>query len=290
MSKRILILGGDGMLGHQLLESFNHQFQVMVTLRKDADTYNSYNYFNSMNSLYGIEATSFDVLKEVFSHAKPEIVINCIGIVKQRLEANDAVESIKINALLPHQLSLLCAEYSARLIQISTDCVFSGNKGNYTESDIPDAKDLYGRSKLLGEVSSSHAITLRTSIIGLELSRKQGLIEWFLSQHGKIKGYAHAIYSGFTTIELASIIEVLITKYTDLTGVWHVSSDPISKYQLLCTLTKKLKRQDVEIIVDEEFRCDRSFDGSKFNAATIYTPPSWDKMLDKLAEQINNRK
>ena len=183
----------------------------------------------------------------------------------------------------------MCCQYNSRFIQISTDCVFNGEKGNYKEIDRPDADDLYGRTKLLGEVSSKNSITIRTSIIGLELSRNLGLVEWFLSQKGLISGYANAIYSGFTTIELASIIEMLITQFTDLSGIWHVSSDSISKFDLLSKLSTKLARDDIEIKLDKKFRCDRSLDGSKFLKTTGYSPPSWDDMLDKLVAQIQQR-
>ena len=289
MSARLLILGGDGMLGHQLLQHFDNKYVIKVTLRKKFDYYKIYNLFNSENSLFEVEASNIENLSNVFSDFKPDFVINCIGIVKQRKEASDAIESITINALLPHQLTLLCDKYAARLIQISTDCVFTGKNGNYAESDVPDALDLYGRTKLLGEIDSPQAITLRTSIIGLELYRKQGLIEWFLSQTGNINGYARAIFSGFTTAELASIIERIFTQHRELSGIWHVSSNPISKYELLCNLSKKLNRQDIKIIKDEKFVCDRSLDGSRFMKLTGYTPPSWDEMLDVLAQQIKNR-
>ena len=289
MSARLLILGGDGMLGHQLLQHFDNKYVVKVTLRKKFDDYKIYNLFNRENSIFEVEASNIGNLSKVFSDFEPDFVVNCIGVVKQRKEASDAIESININALLPHQLTLLCEKYAARLIQISTDCVFTGKKGNYAETDVPDALDLYGRTKLLGEIDSRHAITLRTSIIGLELLRKQGLIEWFLSQAGTINGYARAIYSGFTTAELASIIERIFTQHRELSGIWHVSSNPISKYELLCNLSKKLNRQDIKIIKDEKFECDRSLDGSRFVKLTGYTPPSWDKMLDALAMQIKNR-
>ena len=289
MSARLLILGGDGMLGHQLLQHFDNKYVIKVTLRKKFDYYKIYNLFNSENSIFEVEASNIENLSNVFSDFKPDFVINCIGIVKQRKEASDAIESITINALLPHQLTLLCYKYAARLIQISTDCVFTGKNGNYAESDVPDALDLYGRTKLLGEIDSPQAITLRTSIIGLELYRKQGLIEWFLSQTGNINGYARAIYSGFTTAELASIIERIFTQHRELSGIWHVSSNPISKYELLRNLSEKLNREDINIIEDEKFVCDRSLDGSRFIKATGYVPPSWDEMLDALAIQIKNR-
>ena len=285
----ILILGGDGMLGHQLVKSFEKKFYVFTTLRREESNYKKFNMFNTQNTYFSVEATNNEQLQEIFEKAKPDAVINCIGLVKQRKEAEDSIECIKINSLLPHKIHQLCCKQNSRLIQISTDCVFYGDKGNYLETDRPDAIDLYGRSKLLGEVSGKHAITLRTSIIGQELSRNQGLVEWFLSQKGVISGYANAIYSGFTTIELASIIEMLITRFTELSGIWHVSSDSISKFDLLSKLSTKLARDDIEINLDKKFRCDRSLDGSKFVKATGYSPPPWDVMLDKLAAQIQQR-
>ena len=288
MSKRILIFGGDGMLGHQLLKSFQSNYHVTTTLRNSINSYKSFELFNHENSIFDIDVRNFKDINEVFVNVKPEVVINCVGIVKQRSESKDAIESIKINSLFPHQLELLCGQYDARLIQISTDCVFSGKKGGYLEEDIPDAEDIYGRTKLLGEVFSENAITLRTSIIGLELSRKQGLVEWFLAQRGTVKGYSKAIFSGFTTIELASIIDTIIIKHPGLTGLWHVSSNPINKYQLLNDLAVKLDRNDIEIIEDKEFICDRSLNGSRFNSSTGYSPRSWDNMLDELAKQILN--
>ncbi len=287
---RILIFGGDGMLGHQLLKSYSHRHQVWVTLHGDPSVYHSYELFDSKNAKFEVDVFALSKIENILDELKPQVVVNCIGVVKQRKESKDAISSIKVNALWPHQLSYLCEKRNFRLIQISTDCVFSGEKGNCSESDIPDARDLYGRTKLLGEVVSKNAITLRTSIIGLELSRYQGLIEWFLSQHGKIQGYANAIYSGFTTIELASIIEELIVKHKELTGIWHVSSQPISKYDLLCSLSKKLNRVDVEIEREENLKCDRSLDGSKFSTKIGYKSPSWDVMLDGLVSQIISRR
>ncbi len=278
------------MLGHQLLDYFSARYDVWATLRNDPSNYLAFAKFNEKNTLYDVEVSSIDVLENIIAGIEPDVVINCVGIVKQRKEAECAVESIKINSLLPHQLSVICEKHNARLIQVSTDCVFTGVKGNYVETDIPDATDIYGRSKLLGEVTTGNSITLRTSIIGLELARKQGLIEWFLAQHGKIHGYSNAIFTGFTTLELASIIDILIAKHSNLSGLWHVSSNSISKYQLLCDLALKLDRKDIDILEDKKFQCDRSLNGSKFNIATGYMPPSWDEMLDKLAAQIKNQK
>ena len=286
---KILILGGDGMLGHQLLKSWQNTHDVRVTLRQNQSDYSKYNLFNTGNSSYNIDVRQFDDVQKVVEEFKPDAVINAVGIIKQRTEAQDAIMSLEINALLPHRLSFLCQRLKSRLVHLSTDCVFSGLKGNYLESDLEDGSDLYGRSKLLGEVTDSHAVTLRTSIIGLELSRKESLVEWFLKQKGSIKGFTKAIYSGFTTQEMARIIELILAKHPTLSGLWHVASKPITKYDLLNKLEKFLARKDVKIEPSDALVCDRSLNASLFLEATGYRPPSWDEMLKELAQQIQER-
>jgi dTDP-4-dehydrorhamnose reductase len=167
------------------------------------------------------------------------------------------------------------------MIHISTDCVFSGKKGQYIESDQSDAEDLYGRTKFLGEVTYPHTITLRTSIIGRELKTRFGLIEWFLAQKGTIRGYKKAIYTGFTTDELSRIILNYVIPNTDLNGLYHVSSEPISKYDLLM-LAKESFGKEVRILPDENFVSDRSLDSTRFREITGYRPPAWPIMIDEL--------
>jgi len=278
------------MLGHQLLKQYRGRHDVRVTLRRPLDEYATYGLFDSDNAFPNVDAVNFDHVENTVRGFQPEAVINAIGIVKQRSEAQDAILSLEINSLLPHRLSLLCADIGARLIHISTDCVFSGNKGMYTEDDLEDATDLYGRSKLLGELSAPHAVTLRTSIIGLELSRRKSLIEWFLAQRGSIKGFTRAIYSGFTTKEMARIIELVLLEKPSLSGLWHVASSAINKYDLLSLLSDKLGREDVSIVADSSFACDRSLDGTRFERETGYAPPSWDTMLDELAAEAQEQK
>ncbi|HKI60330.1 MAG TPA: SDR family oxidoreductase [Mariprofundaceae bacterium] len=288
---RILILGGDGMLGHQLMKSYTGRHDVRVTLRQSVEAYTGFGLFNTENSYGDTDILDFDRVAGIAHDFRPEAIINAVGIVKQRAESHDAIPSIEINSLLPHRLSLLCSEVDARLIHISTDCVFSGSRGMYSESDVEDATDLYGRSKLLGEVADdAHAVTLRTSIIGLELSRKQSLVEWFLAQSGSIKGFSRAIYSGFTTQEMARIIEFVLLEKPDLTGLWHVASNPVNKYDLLKMFSERLGRSDITIVADDSFVCDRSLDGSRFEKETGYCPPMWDVMLDELAGQVEERK
>lgn len=283
---RILILGGDGMLGHQLLKSWQSTHDVHVTLRKNLAAYEAFGLFHKSNSSPEIDVRDLAGIAAVMKAFQPEAVVNAVGIVKQRAESHDAIPSLEVNSLLPHRLSVLCGERGARLIHVSTDCVFSGSKGKYTEDDPADAYDLYGRSKLLGEVTDPHTITLRTSIIGSELFRKSGLIEWFLKQQGTIKGFDKAIYSGFTTLEMARIMEKILLVHPKLSGLWHVASQPISKYELLQMVSAKLGRTNIEIERDTTFVCDRSLNGSRFNQATGYEPPSWETMLDELARQI----
>jgi dTDP-4-dehydrorhamnose reductase len=279
---RILILGGDGMLGHQLLRHFGTRHVARATLRGPLERYAGYGLFHAGNAVDGVDVQDFGTVRRVFTGFRPDAVINATGIVKQRAEAAEAIPSIEINALFPHRLAALCAEAGTRLVHMSTDCVFSGKQGGYREDDPPDATDIYGRSKLLGEVSASPAITLRTSIIGSELSRKTGLLEWFLAQQGTIRGYRRAIFSGFTTTEMARIIEMLLTRYPGAHGLYHVSSAAISKYELL-TLIRDRLGLSTRIEPEDDFHCDRSLDSTRFRAAFAYEPPSWPAMIDELA-------
>jgi dTDP-4-dehydrorhamnose reductase len=213
---------------------------------------------------------------------QPDVVINCIGVVKQQGAAKDPVTCLNINSLFPHRLGRLCQATRSRLIHVSTDCVFSGRKGNYTEQDFPDADDLYGRSKLLGEVQGPSCLTLRTSIIGRELQTQQGLIEWFLSNTGKtVSGYRRAIFSGLTTQALSELIAQVMTKFPEMEGLWHVAAEPINKFDLL-TLVRDTFQANIEIMPDERFHCDRSLCDARFRQATGWTPRSWPEMIHAL--------
>lgn len=284
---KILILGGDGMLGHQLLRQLSAGHDVRVTLRRDLADYASYGLFNTSNSFDGIDVRSTESLLATFSAFKPDAVINAVGIVKQRSSAKEAIPSLEINALLPHRLAQLCKAVGARLIQISTDCVFSGRAGNYSESSEPDAEDLYGRTKLLGEVDEAGCMTLRTSIIGRELARKTGLLEWFLAQRGTIRGFTNAIYSGLTTLELSRVIRNILEHSSEAHGLYHVSTAPISKHDLLTMIKEHLALQ-IEIVPDGSFHCDRSLNSAKFRTEFAYTPPSWPALVAELAADLRS--
>jgi dTDP-4-dehydrorhamnose reductase len=282
---RILILGGAGMLGHQLWRRLYKDHEVWVSLRKPLSHYSGHGLFEPVRTLSGVDVTNADALLGAFRTARPEAVVNCVGIIKQLKEATIPLLSLAVNSVLPHQLAQMCSAAGARLIHISTDCVFSGRKGNYMEDDVSDAEDLYGRTKFLGEVHEPRCLTLRTSIIGRELETNSGLIEWFLSQTGKkIKGFRRAIYTGFTTHELARVIEGVLVKHAAIGGLWHVSSDPINKYDLL-TIAKSAFAWVGDIVPDDTFACDRSLNSSKFREEINYQPPSWKAMLEELATQ-----
>ena len=282
---RLLILGGSGMLGHQLWRGLHAQHDTWVTLRRPVADFAVHNLFDEAKAIQLDDITDDIALERALGQAKPEAVINCVGLIKQRDEASDEALTLRVNAEFPHRLAKRCGEAGARLIHFSTDCIFAGTKGNYTESDPSDAADLYGQSKHQGEVADAHSVTLRTSVIGHELATNLALLDWFLSQRGQaISGFTKAIYSGFTTLEMARIVDRILTQHTDLSGVWHVASEPISKFGLLELCREKLGWEGV-IEPNDEFVCDRSLNADRFNQATGYTPPSWEAMISELAQQ-----
>lgn len=285
---RVLILGGDGMLGHRLLRDLSVRHDTRVTLRRELQAYQVFGLFHEANALPGIDVRSDERLLEALAWFRPDAIVNAVGIVKQRDEAKDAMQSLEINALLPHRLALFARAVGARLIHLSTDCVFSGRSGSYAETSVSDAEDLYGRSKFLGEVGGAGCLTIRTSIIGPELARKTGLLEWFLAQTGTIRGYRRAIYTGFTTAEMSRIIGMLLERFPQASGLYHVSSDPINKYELLCMINDRLGRA-VEIVPDDDFECDRSLDSRKFRTEFAYSPPSWRDMVAELVAELGGK-
>jgi len=288
MKKKVLILGGTGMLGHMLF--------TQLSLQKNLDVYATARTPRGLSQWFSedlvkkiradVDADNFDTVIRAFAAIQPDIVINCIGLIKQLRIASDPLLAITINSLLPHRISMVCRSADARMIHISTDCLFDGKKGNYKEEDTSNADDLYGRSKCLGEVSyTPHCLTLRTSIIGHELKGKLGLIEWFLTQQGKVRGFTKVIYSGFTTIEFARIIVDYVLPNNELTGIYHVSSDPISKYELLKLVAQKYGKH-IKIEPYSDYFVDRSLDSSKFQKTTQYCPPTWPELVDKMFQNF----
>lgn len=287
---RVLVLGGDGMLGHRLLLHLRERHEVAVTLRRKLRDYGQHDLFNEYNSYTNVDVLDIDRVMQMVSDFRPEAIVNAVGLIKQRPESRETLAALEINSVFPHRLNLLCRMEGCRLVHISTDCVFSGEDGNYNEEDISDAYDVYGRTKFLGELHEVPAITLRTSMIGLELHSKHSLVEWFLAQTGKITGYKRAIFSGLITTELCRVIEKVMVEFPEISGLWHVASQPISKYQLLTTLKEKLERTDIEIMPDKSVAIDRSLDAGSFSQATGYRPPSWDEMLYELSGEIRSER
>lgn len=281
---KILILGGTGMLGHKLYQRLDSVSETWTTVRTSPTSLERYGIFNPARVCVGVEATDFNTIRKAVDAIKPDVVVNCIGVIKQHPLAKDPIASLTINSLLPHRLAKLGSGAGFRFIHVSTDCVFTGAKGSYLETDSSDADDLYGRTKFLGEVSENNALTLRTSIIGRELSTGTGLVEWFLThREGTVKGFTGAIFTGFTTLELSDVIANVIENYSDLKGLYQVSSDRINKNELLGLVKDAYGREAVRICPDDELRIDRSLDSSRFRETVGYQPPSWPDMIARMA-------
>ena len=233
--------------------------------------------------IIGVDVENHDSLLRAFAAIRPDVAVNCVGLVKQLADANDPLQAIPINTLLPHRLAALCQATGARLVHVSTDCVFSGSKGNYLETDFPDADDLYGRSKLLGEVNYSHAITLRTSIIGHELTGERSLVGWFLAQQKSARGFTKAVFSGLPTVELARVVRDVVLPRPELCGLYHVAASPINKFDLL-NLVATVYGKDIEITPDESLVIDRSLNAERFREATGYVAPEWPSLVQTMYE------
>lgn len=282
MSARVLIAGASGMLGHEAVRVLAPDFEVWGSCRNPSALPDLG--IPAYRMLAGLDATSPESAYALVDEVRPDFVINAVGIVKQRPAAQEAVPSVQVNSLWPHALADACERMGARMVHISTDCVFTGERGMYAESDIADAPDLYGRSKLLGEVTDrEHVITLRTSMIGWQLGAPTGLVAWFASNRDKpLKGFTKAVFSGLTAHALTDVIRDVVMPDESLSGVWHVSAEPIDKYTLLTRLAEELG-WDVEIEPSEDLVIDRSLDSSAFRQRTGWQPRSWDDMLAELA-------
>ncbi len=280
---RVLIIGGGGMLGHKLYQVFQNRFETWATIRSGFEKYAHLDLFDRDRVLTDVDVFDFDSVENAFESVQPDVIINAVGVIKQLPSAKDPIVALTINSLFPHRLANLCVKQGSRLITLSTDCVFNGRRGMYTEDDVADAEDLYGRTKYLGEATGANSLTLRTSIIGREIDGAHSLVEWFLSNRGgTVKGFSKAIYSGFPTIVMAGIIGDLIEKHPELSGLYQVSSDPINKYDLLL-LMREAYQAEIKVELDSEFRIDRSLDSTRFRDATGFVPSSWPEMISAMA-------
>lgn len=290
MKQKILILGIEGMVGHKLFLELSKRssLDVYATARAIGDLDKKLSSRLMAKIISKIDINQFDMVVERLNELKPDIVINCIGIIKQFIRDDDPLPVIEINSAMPHRLAGVCRDIHARMIQLATDCVFNGSRGNYTESDPSDAIDLYGRTKFLGEVYYLHCLTIRTSFIGHEFgSKHHGLLEWFLSQRQQIKGYTKAIYSGVPTVEIARIFYKYILPNKKLHGLYQVSSEPISKYDLL-KLIAKVYSKKIKITPDDSISIDRTLNSKRFRLATGYKPLSWKRMIKMMHQDYKS--
>jgi len=280
---KVLIIGGGGMLGHKLVQAWQNKYDVWTTIRNNFQHYEKYKVYRRDRTFENINVQNINSVKELIKQIKPNVAVNAVGVIKQVPLAKNVINTLSINSIFPHQLNELSEKFQFRLINISTDCVFSGEKGNYSESDLADAHDLYGKSKYLGEVVAKNCLTLRTSIIGRELKTSNSLVEWFLSNRGRsVKGFVNAIYTGFPTVVLADILSNIIENYPNLCGLYHVSSEPINKFNLLNHINEAYQAE-IEIEPFEDFVIDRSLDSNKFRKATGFEPINWDEMIRRMA-------
>jgi len=286
---KILVLGGSGMLGHKMYQMAREHYETYVSFRENDLRWSTHPAFSGLadtHALIGVNALRFETVIHALNIAKPDVVINCIGLIKQRNDPNPDTTAIQLNALFPHQLADVCQLNGVRLIHFSTDCVFSGARGHYVEEDPPDPVDLYGRTKLLGEVDRPGCFTVRTSIVGWELKHSTSLLQWFRSRRGHaIQGYRHAIYTGLSARVLSELVLDVIGTWTTMSGIYHVASKPISKYDLLVRMRDVLGWHDFPIEPNESFRCDRSLIAARFEAETGWKAPEWDLMIRDLAAE-----
>jgi len=282
---RVLVLGASGMLGNAVFRQFDEAgiHEVLGLMRSDT-LLSCFSRVQQSRMMVGVDVLDERALAGALASARPDLVVNCVGLIKQQAHAEDPLIVLPINAMLPHRLAALCAESGMRLVHISTDCVFSGRRGCYTEADVSDAEDLYGKSKYIGEIrGASHAITLRTSIIGRELNSNRALVDWFLTQEGMVRGFRRSVFSGITAIELARVIRDVVLPMPQLRGLYHVSAEPISKFELLKLIAKQYGKK-IDLVPDDVLKIDRSLDSSRFFQVTGYRPPSWEDMVRTMYE------
>lgn len=271
------------MLGHKLVQRLSNELEVFLTIRTTSESLKKLGLFNDAEIFENINVEEISDVEKAIEKCQPDFVINAVGIIKQLKESKNDLLSLNINSIFPQRLAQLSEKYNFRLINISTDCVFNGEKGNYSEKDFADAEDLYGKSKFLGEANHTNCLTIRTSIIGREIFTSHSLVEWFFgNQHKDVNGFTKAIFSGFPTIILADIIKQIITDFPQLEGLYHVSSEPINKYDLLSLIKEKFNL-NINILPSDDFRIDRSLDSTLFRKLTGFEPMPWNEMIEIMA-------
>lgn len=281
---RLLILGVSGLIGHNLYQELSSDFEVFGTLHRSKNQYRNIAMFSGNNVVENVDVSKFEMLKGLLNAINPEVIINCVGITKRKIDNNSPSEPIYVNALFPHLLSSWANENNKRIIHFSTDCVFDGKIGNYNEDSITTAEDLYGRTKALGEINYKHTLTIRSSFIGLELFDRTELLDWFLAQEGKqIKGFKNTFYSGVSTKFMAKLVKDIIQKFPDLSGIYHLAPEkPVSKFELL-SIAKEVFKVNVDIVPDVLHVHTPTLDATKLRNKINFIVPSWNEMLNELA-------
>lgn len=288
---KILILGGNGMLGHAFFNHWKRKYTVKTCVRESEEKYKIFKFFDTSNTFFNVDVIKNNNLEIAIKEFKPHVIVNCIGVTKQLINLKSDSDFLEVNSIFPNELAKICTKVNIKMINLSTDCIFSGKKGFYSESDKADPDDIYGETKLKGEISNNpNVLTIRKSTLGLEISKNHGLVEWFLRQKGNIYGYDRVIYSGIISSELAIIIEMMLLNYPKVSGIINIASTPISKYQILVKLKKTLNYSDINIIKDKSNVIDRSLNPEKFLKLTNYQILSWDIMIKKLSDEIILRK
>jgi len=283
--KTILVLGATGMLGHMLVRVLSKTHSVFGTI---SNPYDQNDYIDRLlprsQCIDQVDVTDVSRVVSVIRKGQPDVVLNCVGLIKHKMDERRILDAILVNSVFPHQLAEMCTEFGIRLIHFSTDCVFAGTPGMKRMTDIPDAVDVYGSTKRLGEVDYGTSLTLRTSIVGRQIVGAESLIEWAFSRRGQtIDGYRNAIYTGLTTRALSDVVAQVIDECPDLAGLYQVASSPISKFELLSELNVRL-HLGMTINRNTTFECDRTLDGSEFSKVTGIQVPSWESMLSELCE------
>ncbi|MDD5492760.1 MAG: SDR family oxidoreductase [bacterium] len=282
---RIIVLAGGGMLGHKMWQGLSAYFKdTYVTLRKTRSHYDQTGLFQSNQVIDNLDLADFKKLNHILDEVNPDVIVNCAGVTIRSKEGEKVIASVNINSLLPHHLLAWCKKKGARVIHFSTVCVFNGVKGGYTEENLPDAQDLYGRTKTLGELYDEQALTLRSSFIGREIEGKAELLEWFLAQRGRqIKGYRQAIFTGVTTKVMVDLTRDLIRKFPKLSGLFHIASEKLSKYELLL-LMKEAFKVNIDIAPEDNYVCKRDLIDTKFKTTTGLICPNWQEMMADIAK------
>jgi dTDP-4-dehydrorhamnose reductase len=280
--KSILVLGAAGMLGHMLVRTLSDSHRVIGT------TSHAFGHPGKLAEILPrdrcvdlLDVRDSVKVERTIRDWQPDVVVNCVGLIKHKMDDDRVLDAVLINSAFPHQLARLCDELKTRLIHFSTDCVFAGTPGVKRLTDRPDATDVYGTTKRLGEVGYGTSLTLRTSFVGRQIVGAEELVEWVISQRsGQITAYRKAIYSGLTTRALSDVVRQIIDRHPNLVGLYQVASSPITKFDLISHLNDKL-RLDITINPDTKFECDRTLDGSYFGRVTGIQVPSWEEMLSE---------